>query len=156
MNIPNTELTRWISLFFENIWMIKEGTLYLQVYPVVSLIRVMTRAVSEIKHAPCTRCAHFQGRVHDFQRCAPDCAHFFSHLSLLHIKRVHGEVPGCIVSWGVHPVGAQSKSLISDTARVRTQITEKINLKAVWKEFWKSGQTFNYHTKQTNHKPNAP
>ena len=46
-----------------------------------------------------------------------DCAHFFSYLSLLHtcIRRVHGEVPGCTVLSGVHPAGAQSKSLISDT-----------------------------------------
>ena len=51
-----------------------------------------------------------------FKDVHPDCAHFFSHLSLLHIRRVHGEVPGCTVSQGVHPAGAQSKSLISDTA----------------------------------------
>ena len=35
-----------------------------------------------------------------------DCAHFFSHLSLLHIRRVHEEVPGCTVSEGVLPAGA--------------------------------------------------
>ena len=33
--------------------------------------------VSEIKGAPCTRCAHFHGRVHDFRRCAPGVCTFF-------------------------------------------------------------------------------
>ena len=34
-------------------------------------------SVSEIKGAPCTRCAHFHGRVHDFRRCAPGVCTFF-------------------------------------------------------------------------------
>ena len=42
-----------------------------------------------------------------FKVVHPDSAHFFSHLSLLHIRRVHGEVPGCTVFM-------KSKSLISD------------------------------------------
>ena len=33
--------------------------------------------VSEIKGAPCTRCAYFHGRVHDFRRCAPGVCTFF-------------------------------------------------------------------------------
>ena len=33
--------------------------------------------VSEIKGAPCTRRAHFHGRVHDFRRCAPGVSTFF-------------------------------------------------------------------------------
>ena len=33
--------------------------------------------VSEIKGAPCTRRAHFHGRVHDFRRCAPGVCTFF-------------------------------------------------------------------------------
>ena len=33
--------------------------------------------VSEIKGAPCTRCAHFHGRVHDFRRCAHGVCTFF-------------------------------------------------------------------------------
>ena len=47
-----------------------------------------------------------------FKDVQPECAHFFSHLSSLHIRRVHGAVPGCTVSEGVHL--AQSRSLISD------------------------------------------
>ena len=34
-------------------------------------------SVSEIKGAPCTRRAHFHGRVHDFRRCAPGVCTFF-------------------------------------------------------------------------------
>ena len=40
---------------------------------------------------------------------------FFENLSLLHIRRVHGENPGCTVLEEMHPVGAQNKTLISDT-----------------------------------------
>ena len=36
-----------------------------------------TQAVSEIKGAPCTRRAHFHGRVHDFRRCGPGVRTFF-------------------------------------------------------------------------------
>ena len=57
----------------------------------------------------------FKGFFGIFKGVHPDCANFFRHLSLLHIRRVHGEVPGCTVSCGVHPAGAQSKSLISDS-----------------------------------------
>ena len=46
------------------------------------------KAVSEIKGAPCTRRAHFHGRVHNFLRCA----RFLSYLLLLYIGRVHGEI----------------------------------------------------------------
>ena len=35
------------------------------------------KAVYEIKGAPCARRAHFHGRVHDFQRCAPGVCTFF-------------------------------------------------------------------------------
>ena len=34
-------------------------------------------SVSEIKGAPCTRRAHFHGRVHDFRKCAPGVCTFF-------------------------------------------------------------------------------
>ena len=37
----------------------------------------MLVSVSEIKGAPCTRRAHFHGRVHDFRRCAPGVCTFF-------------------------------------------------------------------------------
>ena len=36
-----------------------------------------TYSVSKIKGAPCTRRAHFHGRVHDFRRCAPGVCTFF-------------------------------------------------------------------------------
>ena len=36
-----------------------------------------TRAVSEIKGAPCTRRAHFHDRVHGLRRCAPGVCKFF-------------------------------------------------------------------------------
>ena len=38
---------------------------------------VNTFPVSEIKCAPCTQCAHFRRRVHDFRRCAPVVCTFF-------------------------------------------------------------------------------
>ena len=44
------------------------------------------------------------------------CARFLSYLPLLHIRRVHGYISGCTVLGEVHPVGAQDKTLISDTA----------------------------------------
>ena len=42
---------------------------------------------------------------------------FVENLSLLHIRRVHGENPRCTVLLlrVMHPVGAQNKTLISDT-----------------------------------------
>ena len=64
-----------------------------------------------------------------FKDVHPDCAHFSSHLSLLHIRRVHREVPGCTVLGGVHPAGAQFKSLISDTAK--SECTIKIIVECV-------------------------
>ena len=76
---------------------------------------ILFKAVSENKGAPCTRCAYFRCRVHDFRRCAPGVCIFLSYLSLLHIRRVHGKMPGCTVLGEVHPVGAQNKTLISDT-----------------------------------------
>ena len=69
-------------------------------------------AVSEIKGAPCIRCAHFHDRVHDFRRCAPGVYTFFEP----HIQRVHGEIPGRTVLREVHPLGAPNKTLILDTA----------------------------------------
>ena len=59
-------------------------------------------------HISAAGCTIFRG-VH------PECARFLSYLLLLHIGRVHGENSGRTVSGGVHPVGAQSKTLISDT-----------------------------------------
>ena len=49
----------------------------------------------------------------------PVCARFLSHLLLLCIGRVHGAISGCIDLWEVHPVSAENKSLISDTAYLR-------------------------------------
>ena len=69
-------------------------------------------AVSEIKGSHFTRCA---GRVHNFRRSAPRVCTFLQILSSLHIRRVHRENPGCTVLGEVHPVGAQNKTLISDT-----------------------------------------
>ena len=66
--------------------------------------------MSEIKGASCARRAYFRRRVHD--------VFYFSYLFLLHIGRVHGENSGRTVSGGVHPVGAQNKTLISDTGNV--------------------------------------
>ena len=45
----------------------------------------------------------------------PECAYSGGNLSLLHFRRVYGETPGCTVLGEVHPVGAQNKTLISDT-----------------------------------------
>ena len=53
----------------------------------------------------------------------PECALFFVEiLSLLHIRRVHGENLGCTVLVEVHPMGAQNKTLISDTALTHSQV----------------------------------
>ena len=54
-------------------------------------------------------------RCMNFGSVYPECARFLSYLSLLHTRRVHGEFPGCTVLGGVHTVGAQNKTLISDT-----------------------------------------
>ena len=43
-------------------------------YQLVSCLLLCS--VSEIKGAPCARCTHFQGRVHDFRRCAPGVCTF--------------------------------------------------------------------------------
>ena len=45
------------------------------------------------------------------------CARFLSQLLYLHINRVHEKIPGRTVLGQVHPVGAQNKTLISDTER---------------------------------------
>ena len=73
--------------------------------------------VSEIKGAPCTRRAHFHSRVHDFRSCAPGvCTIFEPFIIAIYWEgawsnfRVHS-------LWEVHPVSAQNKSLISDTAQ---------------------------------------
>ena len=47
------------------------------------------------------------------------CARFLSHFVLLYIGRVHGQLSGCTVLGDLHPVVAQNKSLISDTAIVQ-------------------------------------
>ena len=63
-------------------------------------------SVSEIKGAPCTQRARFSEvctrSVHVF--------FFFENLSLLHIRRVHGENPGCTVLEEMHPVSARNKT----------------------------------------------
>ena len=68
-------------------------------------LRVHPAPGAHISAAGCT----IFGGVH------PECARFFESLSLLHSRRVHGENPGCTVLREVHPVGAQNKTLISDT-----------------------------------------
>ena len=70
--------------------------------------------MSEIKGVPGVHsseagCTIFGG-VH------PVCARFSSILSLLHMRRVHGEIPRRTVLGEVHPVGAPNKTLITDTA----------------------------------------
>ena len=60
-------------------------------------------------HISAAGCTIFGG-VH------PECTRFFENLSLLDIRRVHGENPGCTVLEEMHPVGARNKILISDTA----------------------------------------
>ena len=86
--------------------------------------------VSEIKGAPCARCAHFHGRVHGFRRCAPGvCTLFEPFIIATYYMRVHGEISGHTflgevrrtVLGGVHPVGAPTKTLISDTVEIRVQ-----------------------------------
>ena len=72
--------------------------------------------MSEIKGAPWTRRVHYNGRVHDFRRCAPGVWTFFEPFIIAIIGRVYGEMSGCTVLGEVHPVSAQNKSLISDTA----------------------------------------
>ena len=57
------------------------------------------------------------------------CARFLRHLLLLYIGRVHGAISGCTVLWEVHPVSAQNKSLISNTAK-RNDIMIKIRMPA--------------------------
>ena len=54
----------------------------------------------------------------DFQRCAPGLCTLFQSFIITTYWRVHGEFPGCTVSRGVHPAGAQTKSLILDTVYV--------------------------------------
>ena len=54
------------------------------------------------------------------------CARFLSYLLLLYIGRVHGEISGCTDYGEVHPVSAQHKTLISDTAR--TFIITELNI----------------------------
>ena len=73
--------------------------------------------LSEIKGAPCARCAHFHGQVHDFRRCAPGVCKFFKPVIIANIEKVHGEIPGRTVLGDVHPVDAPNKTLISDTER---------------------------------------
>ena len=46
------------------------------------------------------------------------CARFLSHFVFLYNGRVHGPFSGCTFLREVHPVSAQNKSLISDTAYV--------------------------------------
>ena len=48
----------------------------------------------------CTRCVHV----------------FLSYLLMLYIGRAHETISGCTVLGEVHPVSAQNKSMISDTA----------------------------------------
>ena len=45
-------------------------------------LRRRNLSVSEIKGAPCARCAHFHGRVHDFRRCAPFVCTFFEPINI--------------------------------------------------------------------------
>ena len=49
------------------------------------------------------------------------CARFLSHLLLLYIGTVHGEISWCTDLWEVHPASAQNKSLISDTVSISTE-----------------------------------
>ena len=51
--------------------------IYICIYIYVYIfIYVYIYSVSEIKGAPCTRRAHFHGRVHGFRRCAPGVCTF--------------------------------------------------------------------------------
>ena len=52
------------------------------------------------------------------------CARFLRHLLLLCIWRVHGAISGCTVIWEVHPVSAQTKSLISDTGHKSLKLAQ--------------------------------
>ena len=86
-------------------------------------------SVSEIKGAPGVHiseagCTIFGG-VH------PECARFFENLSLLHVRRVHGDNPGCTVLGEVHPVGAQNKTLISDTGVSLTLLKTSIKVQLI-------------------------
>ena len=44
---------------------------------------------------------------------------FFENLSLLHIRRMHGENPGCTILGEVYLVGASNKTLISNNVNFR-------------------------------------
>ena len=46
----------------------------------------------------------------------------FENLSLLLIRRVHGENPWCTVFGEMHSVGAHIKTLISDTAKAQIDL----------------------------------
>ena len=75
-------------------------------------------------HISAAGCTIFGG-VH------PECARFFfENLSLLHIRRVHGENPRCTVLGKVHPMGAQNKTLISDTFYVYRTMKNEIMVRA--------------------------
>ena len=83
------------------------------------LVCTHTIAVSQIKGAPCARCAHFHGQVHNFRRCAPSVCMFPEPVIVVKYKEgawrnswAHG-----FTNLGqVHPVGAPNKTLILDTA----------------------------------------
>ena len=59
--------------------------------------RSMTWQCPKLSMHPAPGVHIFRAGCMIFKDVHPDCAHFFSHLSLLHIRRVHGEVPGCTV-----------------------------------------------------------
>ena len=65
-------------------------------------LRVHPAPGAHISAAGCT----IFGGVHS------ECARFLGNLSLLHIRRVHGENPGRTVLGEVDPVDAQNKTLI--------------------------------------------
>ena len=78
--------------------------------------------MSEIKGAPCARRAHSHGRVSRFSEVCTQCVHvFLSQLLWLHIKRVHGEIPGRTVSGDVRPVGTLNKTFRTLDTKSKTR-----------------------------------
>ena len=70
-----------------------------------------TRSVPEIKGTPSACWAHFRRQVHGFRRCAPGVCTILSFI-ILHIRRVHGEIPGRTVLGEERPVSAQNETLL--------------------------------------------
>ena len=76
-------------------------------------------SVFEIKGSPCTRCAHFGGRVHRVQDLCTLQVHVFFIFSIwFYRKEILDIMLGASFLRPSHPAGAPIKSLISNTHSV--------------------------------------